>query len=618
MTERTRPIRIPPQVPLVRFHPSTATARRQGEWHIQFRLPETVPAGAPLGLLIHGRRHVKGEFLDLDVSVSGPNGELLQTGPMTEGAVPIAFEKTLSEGEYVRVCLRGVPPKHAQADRFITLFLPEEPDQSVPATNRNPGRRILSAAVVDVVGGETEHLRVYAPSGVNAGEPFSILVRPEDAFDNVSSEAPGRLQIHREGVPVQYEGVRPAWGNCVWLDSLILPRADVWRLEVRDLSASVSGLSNPIVVRDPDAAEMPEPEAMANAYWGMIHGHTELSDGAGTIEHYFSYMRDACALDFAAAGDHDHLWETSDAMFQMMRDAVTRHHDDGRFVTFPGYEWAKWRQNGDGDRCVDFPHPDQAEFVRSDDGHADAPQKLFEEFRDRDVLVIPHHTAEGGNFCDFKDHDPRVERHIEIYSVWGNSERPAADGNPYPVPHETPGGFVQDALALGWRVGFTAGGDDHMGHSGDEAVLGKQGHKAGLLGVWAEARTRDSIWRALKARRCWGTTGPRILVRFQVNGACMGSQCRASENPDLTRARRIVAEVSGTAPIAKAEVVRNNQTIHIASGGENLAFEFEDTDPLSDVLLPATRFSPRPFAFYYLRVTQRDGEMAWASPVWVE
>jgi len=47
-------------------------------------------------------------------------------------------------------------------------------------------------------------------------------------------------------------------------------------------------------------------------WWGMIHGHSELSDGAGNLRDYFSQLRDECALDFGALSDHDHLFETED------------------------------------------------------------------------------------------------------------------------------------------------------------------------------------------------------------------------------------------------------------------------------------------------------------------
>jgi hypothetical protein len=44
---------------------------------------------------------------------------------------------------------------------------------------------------------------------------------------------------------------------------------------------------------------------------------------------------------------------------------------------------------------------------------------------------------------------------------------------------------------------------------------------------------------------------------------------------------------------------------------------WSDTTPLDELWLPPAPFWPGPFCFYYVRVLQSDGQMAWASPVWI-
>ncbi|MHC4505985.1 MAG: DUF3604 domain-containing protein, partial [Planctomycetota bacterium] len=45
-------------------------------------------------------------------------------------------------------------------------------------------------------------------------------------------------------------------------------------------------------------------------------------------------------------------------------------------------------------------------------------------------------------------------------------------------------------------------------------VMGWEQVSSGLAAVWATENTRESIWDALSRREVYGTTGPRILVRF--------------------------------------------------------------------------------------------------------
>ena len=402
-------------------------------------------------------------------------------------------------------------------------------------------------------------------------------------------------------------------------------------MEIEDTSSGLKSLTNPIKCYS-------EPPSRG-ILWGVIHGHTEMSDGTGTLNHYFTYMRDECGLDFGALSDHDHLFETSDEMWRQTQEATVEYNKPGKFTTFLGYEWAKWRRNGDGDRNVYYLH-DRRPMFRSDDGEYPTPKDVFKALQDETAIIIPHHTAEIGNHCDWKDHEPEKERLVEIYSCWGNSERSVHEGNPFPVrpssvksdaidAGEVPSGFVQRALALGWRVGFTAGGDDHVGHAGDEILIGGKPwiYKAGLMAVCAADNTREAIWDAMWNRRVYATTGPRIILNLQLNGYPMGSEFSLSEHPELSSKRKLTIAVHGvvysgkpvlTDTIKSVEIVRNNRDIYThCPDSPDVAFDWNDTDPLADVNIPPALYCPAPFTFYYIRVTQADGEMAWSSPIWI-
>ena len=475
---------------------------------------------------------------------------------------------------------------------------------------------------IEVKGTTMHRLAVFVPSIVRPGERFRALVKAEDRFGNIAPSFQGRVRLAWEG-----QGATLSPGEYVFAErdqgvhtfqGLRLESEGVHRLVVSTDPGAYQ--SNPVVCSAQDTSRL---------HWGMIHGHTALSDGLGSPEAYYEYMRYGCGLDFGAIADHDHEWETSDEDWQHIQQATAQANAPGQFVTILGYEWAKWRQNGDGDRCVYYP-TDNGPMLRSGDVFFPRPRDLYGALSP-DALVIPHHTAYVGNHCDWKDHDPRRDRLVEIYSVWGNSERSVNDGNPNPVKagrhqreyedktedaDEVPVGFVQNALAMGWRVGFTAGGDDHRGHPGDNyrPDRGPRQYTAGLTAVYAHQLTRASLWQALWNRRCYGTTGARMIVEFSVNGHPMGSEIRlrSPADPRIVRAR-----VIGTGKVSKIDVVRNNRDLYTHHGTGYLEeFEWIDTDRLEDVLLPAAQHTPNPFVYYYVRITQDDGEMAWASPIW--
>ena len=66
----------------------------------------------------------------------------------------------------------------------------------------------------------------------------------------------------------------------------------------------------------------------------------------------------------------------------------------------------------------------------------------------------------------------------------------------------------------------------------------------------ARTLTREGIWEAIKARRCYATSGQRIALSVQADGHPMGSEFSVSGAPRI----RVAAE--GTADIEEIRVVR--------------------------------------------------------------
>ncbi|OPZ87463.1 MAG: hypothetical protein BWY76_00454 [bacterium ADurb.Bin429] len=517
----------------------------------------------------------------------------------------------LATGETITVSLRARVDPVRLLNKFCVLYRPT-PQALPPTWTEANADQLLAACTMHVLGGALHHLRAYVPSQAMSRETVEILVRPEDAHSNLCPAYLSELAVTLNGTPLPAEAVPVPDSTCVRL-RVTLFTPGTHRLTVREARSGLETTTNPIVVR--------ETPLDLQVYWGMIHGHSEMSDGCGDLEYYFRQIRDEAALDFAAPGDHDHLYETSDAFWTHTRDTVKQWHAPGTFVTFLGYEFAKWRRLGEGDRNVYYLHDDRPMY-RSDEGHYPMPSDLFRALAEETALIIPHHTGHDPSHCDWVDHDPVRERLVEIYQCRGSYECAEEDGNTVPDRRSTPNpvGYVQRALALGWRVGFTAGGDDHQGHAGTDFPLGDgaAAYQAGLFCVLATARTREAIWEALWERRTVATTGPRILLAYTLNGHLLGTELSAAAEPSLATRRTLAITYAGTAPVERVEILRNNMVIYSVSGaGRDGTVAWEDTAALDTVLLPPAPHAPEPFCCYYVRLRQQDGAVAWASPVWI-
>lgn len=617
------PLRIPPWIPVERAAPSTVQAGDLTTVVMTFTLYSDVSDTATLRLQISERTFNKYRFVPPQVSDPSANGYLtasvnnaplaLAPDPLKEGAFIVTMPPGgLRQGTVVTVTLgdrtggsRGISVRKSRAlDKFFLLYQTGSEDTGGSdgyLVDRNS--RIVAASALDILGGPIDHLRAYAPSLVRPDVPFTVFVRPEDVHDNLSTEPVTAATVYDGLTEVSGAG-EAVPGSSGYRITVTLPAEGVYRLRVA--AAGRETVTNPLICSATQAY---------GVYWGVLHGHSELSDGSGSIDHYFSQMRDEAGLDFSAASDHDHDHLT-DEMWPLLTGAAKEWNEPGRFVTFLGYEWARWRKNGDGDRNVYYPEDDRPLF-RAGDPLYSTPPDLFRALRtERSAMVIPHHTAHAGNFCDWKDHDPKLERLVEIFQLRGSYECSAADGNPFPPIEATvSGGFVRDALAQGWRIGFAAGGDDHNGTAGTEIRFGT--YRAGLMSVQAADLTRQAIWDGMWQRRVVATTGSRMLLSYDVNGFGMGSEVPLSSDPGLAATRRIHVEYHGTAPVQQVDIIRNGTVILSlpGQGGPDLDTVWDDTEPLP--LLGPARYSPGPFCYYYIRVLQTDGEGAWASPVWI-
>jgi hypothetical protein len=134
----------------------------------------------------------------------------------------------------------------------------------------------------------------------------------------------------------------------------------------------------------------------------------------------------------------------------------------------------------------------------------------------------------------------------------------------------------------------------------------------------AKEHNRSSLIEALQARSCFATTGERMIVGLDIAGFGMGCEIDTKTRPGLEFNRHISGYAIGTKPLVEASLMRNGKLFRSLEIKKDRAeFAIDDTDLIGDIALDSGSDKP-PFVYYYLRVVQADGHVAWSSPIWID
>lgn len=441
----------------------------------------------------------------------------------------------------------------------------------------SPGVAVLPEAV--------DRLLPVAPSTVGENRSVGVSIIQLDKYLNPVDSADDEFVVSHDGSGETYRAVDgkielPPVGNSEYT---------TYNISLKNNKA-ISGTSNPV--------RNGKYMGKYNLYWGDIHAHSSFSDGMGTPQSLLAYARDTARLDFSAVTDHDDIGPyLSDEEWEATKRAVAEFDDPGEFTTFLAYEY----RSELADMVVYYPGGDGPVMCGKEE-QWDSPAKIIGRLRSLGAMIIPHQHFGA----DWRGLDPDVYRVMEVYSQHGSSEY---IGCPRQIPFLTKqlqknsagneNATFQEILALGAKLGVTAGSDTHSGRPGlsNWTRVGRT-YNGGLTAVFSGEKTRKDIWDALRNRQCYGTTGPRIYLEFSLNGSPMGSELQAGE-------RELAVYCIGTAVLERVEIIKNNRVIGTeGSGSIECAFTLDDSAEQEE-------------DFYYVRVTQADGEMAWSSPIWV-
>ncbi len=352
---------------------------------------------------------------------------------------------------------------------------------------------------------------------------------------------------------------------------------------------------------------------------GDFHRHTELSwDGGGgadgSLQDFYRYMIDAASMDFGASTDHQggswpYWWWYTQKMTDM-------YHVPGTYVPIFGYERSATFPNGhrnmffakrsearvtpfhlkDGAQGFglgispqgDEPGVDSGELVSND------TKLLYEEIRRLNGVAISHTSATRMG-TDWRDNDPELEPVVEIYQgARTNYEQlgaPFAAEDPRDAAHMKqagyqPEGMVSNAWAKGYKLGIITSSDHGSTH-------------ISYAMVFTPDPSRQGILDAIRKRHTYGATD-NIILDVRLGTHFMGDEFA------LKKALPIRVRARGTRPVAKVEIVKDSKVIYTTEPKQqNVQFEFTDKGDI------ASRH------FYYVRLQQEDGMIAWSSPMFI-
>ena len=330
-----------------------------------------------------------------------------------------------------------------------------------------------------------------------------------------------------------------------------------------------------------------------NLYFGQLHAHTDISNGAGRVEEAFQYASQVDGLDFFAVTDHSDSFDNAD-MGAIDADGADISADwaagkqaaasvtNGDFVGLFGFEmtWPEDKQLG---HISTFNTPgwqtrDQADFEN-------VPTALENYYKaltsvPGSVSQFNHPDTVHGDFERFDRYSPQYDAAVSLLEVAGE------DG-------VVDCGYYDLALDKGWHVAPTNNQNNHDGQWGDASDA--------RTVVLAKDLTEESLYAAMKDRRVYATQDSDLAIYYELNGTVMGSIIPKSESAAVT----VFLNDPTDEAIGNVEVVTD--------GGAVLVSEYVET-PSQVLELPASGGR----SYYYLRITQPDGDVAVTAPVWMD
>ena len=354
-------------------------------------------------------------------------------------------------------------------------------------------------------------------------------------------------------------------------------------------------------------------------YFGQLHSHTQYSDGSGTLDSALSYIRSlpvSANVQFVAFTDHSNYFDSKNApnveaalydtslvkdsdashSWKTYKDTIAQFNEDnaGSMVAIGGFEMT-W--SGGPGHINTFNTPgivsrnNKTLNNKTDDAGMKAYYALLSQTEGANsISQFNHPGTTFGNFKDFSYWNPVIDSRMYMVEV-GNGEGQIGAGGYYPSYEQ----YIM-ALDKGWHLAPTNNQDNHQGKWGNANDARDV--------ILTDNFTEEGIYDAIRALRMYATEDKNLELGYTVNGLMMGSSIKTV--PGKLDIEVSVYDPDRTDSIAKVEVVVNSGKV---------AHVWDDPAQLKNGTLSVT-LAPE-YSYYFIRVTQKDGDLAVTAPVWV-
>ncbi len=350
-----------------------------------------------------------------------------------------------------------------------------------------------------------------------------------------------------------------------WVEMSRVKQTDQWQCRMD--STMVPRGRHEVWIRTTDKKARAVVEINVNnplkCYFADLHSHTAYSDGALIPSVAHEYARDVAKLDVFSLTDH--LEGIDDLEWSDTREVAEKANEEGKFVVIAGLEWTKkWGHLNIFDPKVRRWPEDPTEF--------------YQAAADAGVVAKFNHPGDGTQSHSGLAYSEIGDRTVQMMEVRRVEEEKA---------------YIR-ALNLGWHIAPDGSDDTHGPNWGNNRFW---------TGILATGLSKRNVWHALVNRHCFSTLDRNCVLLLHVNGAVMGSI--VEEPVEKVEIVAVVDEADDDDVTAKIELFEDGKVV-------------QTDEPNADSRRWETTCSPEPGDHYYfVKVTQVDGNLIWSAPVWV-